>query len=83
MGIIKISDLMHNELRYASEAYCRSINAQAEYWLRIGMLAETHPHSSYTDITRMLLKDNLPVTSGRVNQQDMDNLSPTQQKEIK
>ncbi|QCR36620.1 ParD-like family protein [Nissabacter sp. SGAir0207] len=55
MGIIKISDFIHDELRVASDAYCRSINAQAEYWLRIGRLAEQNPHLSYTEITQQLL----------------------------
>ncbi|MDU6411444.1 MAG: ParD-like family protein [Yersiniaceae bacterium] len=54
MGIIKISDLMHDELRAASDIYCRSINAQAEYWLRIGRLAERNPALSYSEIVNLL-----------------------------
>ena len=43
MGIVKISDLMHENLRVAGGALSRSINAQAEHWMRVGMLAELHP----------------------------------------
>lgn len=42
MGIVKISDPMHENLRLASNALSRSINAQAEHWMRIGMLSELH-----------------------------------------
>ena len=57
MGIVKISDLMHDNLRDASEALSRSINAQAEHWLRVGMLAELHPELNYTDICQLMLRD--------------------------
>lgn len=50
MGIVKIDDVLHEELRKASTVMVRSINAQAEYWIKIGMLAEANPHTSYTDI---------------------------------
>jgi plasmid stability protein len=55
MGIVKISDQMHENLRVASGALSRSINAQAEHWLRIGLLAETHPDLCYSDICKLLL----------------------------
>lgn len=56
MGIVKISDQMHENLRIASGALNRSINAQAEHWLRIGLLAETHPELNYSDICQLLLR---------------------------
>lgn len=56
MGIVKISDQMHENLRVASGALNRSINAQAEHWMRIGMLAETNPGLHYSDICQMLLR---------------------------
>lgn len=56
MGIIKITEELHNDLRDASQAMARSINAQAEYWMRIGMLAELHPTLTYQQLTRRLLK---------------------------
>ena len=43
MGIVKISETLHDDLRLASLTMSRSINAQAEHWIRIGMLCETHP----------------------------------------
>ncbi|PRG98876.1 ParD-like family protein [Burkholderia gladioli] len=55
MGIIKISESMHDSLRRTSGALSRSINAQAEHWLRVGMLAELNPTLSYGEICQMLL----------------------------
>ena len=43
MGIVKISEQMHENLRVASAALSRSINSQAEHWMRIGMLSELYP----------------------------------------
>ena len=56
MGIVKINDELHEEIRKASATMVRSINAQAEYWIRVGMLAETNPDLTYTDILRLQLK---------------------------
>lgn len=53
MGIVKIDDQLHEEARRASTVLCRSINAQAEFWMKIGMLAEANPTLSYLDIVRM------------------------------
>lgn len=57
MGIVKISEQMHENLRIASTALNRSINAQAEHWLRIGLLAETNPDMRYSDICQMLMRN--------------------------
>lgn len=56
MGIVKISDTMHENLRLASQALSRSINAQAEHWLRIGMLAELHPELSHSALCQLLIQ---------------------------
>ena len=56
MGIVKISDQMHENLRVASNALSRSINAQAEHWMRIGMLAELHPNLDHSDICQLLIQ---------------------------
>ena len=56
MGIVKISEAMHESLRVASQALSRSINAQAEHWMRIGMLAELHPQLSHSDICQLLIR---------------------------
>ena len=50
MGIVKIDDDLHEEVRKASSVMVRSINAQAEYWMKIGMLAEANPTLSYHQI---------------------------------
>lgn len=56
MGIVKISDLMHENLRVAGNALSRSINAQAEHWMRVGMLAELHPELNHREISQRLIR---------------------------
>ena len=56
MGIVKISDLMHVNLRLAGNALSRSINSQAEHWMRVGMLSELHPDLDHRDICRLLIR---------------------------
>lgn len=56
VGILKISDQMHDNIRTASYALSRSINAQAEHWLRIGMLCELNPGLCYEEICQLLLR---------------------------
>ncbi|GGC82842.1 hypothetical protein GCM10011382_11210 [Vreelandella lutescens] len=56
MGIVKINDQLHEELRKASGVMVRSINAQAEYWIKIGMLAEANPGMTFSDIMREQMK---------------------------
>lgn len=50
MGIVNIDDDLHDQLRKASVVSCRSINAQAAFWIRIGMLCEMNPSQSYSEI---------------------------------
>ncbi|MAB25060.1 ParD-like family protein [Pseudomonas sp. 5Ae-yellow] len=52
MGIVKISEDLHEDIRKASSVMVRSINAQAEYWIKIGMLAEANPDMSFSQIIR-------------------------------
>lgn len=47
---------MHANLRNTSAALSRSINAQAEHWMRVGMLSELNPSLSYGDICRILIE---------------------------
>ncbi|MBI5132829.1 MAG: ParD-like family protein [Rhodopseudomonas palustris] len=62
MGIVKIDDVLHEEARRASAVMCRSINAQAEFWMKIGMLAEANPTMSFNDIVRaQLVEANVAV----------------------
>lgn len=56
MGIVKIDGELHEEARRASTVMCRSINAQAEFWMKIGMLAEANPTLSFNDIVKMQLE---------------------------
>ncbi|MCC4246522.1 ParD-like family protein [Stappia indica] len=50
MGIVSIDEDLHDQLRRASKVSYRSINAQAAYWIRIGMLCETNPGLSFSQI---------------------------------
>ncbi|MGP9768050.1 ParD-like family protein [Halomonas sp. AOP13-D3-9] len=56
MGIVKINDQLHEDIRRASTVMVRSINAQAEYWIKIGMLAEANPGMTFSDIMREQMK---------------------------
>ncbi|WP_235042135.1 ParD-like family protein [Vreelandella profundi] len=56
MGIVKIDDQLHEDIRRASAVMVRSINAQAEYWIKIGMLAETNPSMTFSEIVREQMK---------------------------
>ncbi len=57
MGIVKIDDDLHEEARRASAAMCRSINAQAEFWMTIGMLAEANPTLSFNQFVAARLAE--------------------------
>lgn len=50
VGIVNIDDDLHEQLRRASKVSCRSINAQAVFWIKIGMLCETNPTLSFSEI---------------------------------
>lgn len=52
MGLVKIDDDLHDQVRRASTVMCRSINAQAEFWMKIGRLAETNPGLAFNDIIK-------------------------------
>jgi len=50
VGIVNLEDEIHDQLRRASSVSCRSINAQAAFWIRIGMLCELNPPLSYNEL---------------------------------
>jgi hypothetical protein len=50
MGIVSIEEELHDQLRRASKVGCRSINAQAAFWIRIGILCETNPTLSFNEV---------------------------------
>ncbi|MET2825547.1 ParD-like family protein [Mesorhizobium shangrilense] len=57
MGIVNIDDDLHDLLRRVSKVSYRSINAQATYWIKVGMLCETNPTLSFTEIIKRELGD--------------------------
>ncbi|ELX8378618.1 ParD-like family protein [Providencia vermicola] len=60
MGIVKISDELHDYLRRASHVMSRSINSQAEFWIKIGIQAELNPDKTFTTlISEMLEKESV------------------------
>ena len=50
MGIVNIDDELHDQIRKASTVSNRSINAQAAFWIKVGMLAELNPTLSFNEI---------------------------------
>lgn len=56
MGIVNIEDDLHEQLRKASKASYRSINAQAAFWIKIGMLCELNPQLTFQQIAMRELK---------------------------
>ena len=57
MGIVKVSDDIHEQLRIASKVFDRSLNAQAEHWLKIGMLSEVLGNKNYSEIRDFLFQN--------------------------
>ncbi|QSX29661.1 MULTISPECIES: ParD-like family protein [Shewanella] len=64
MGIVKISDELHEELRKASGVMARSINAQAEFWIKMGMLAELNPGKTYGELIQDLYRQEAVTVPG-------------------
>jgi hypothetical protein len=50
MGIVNIDDDLHESMRKASSVTGRSINAQAGFWIKIGMLSELNPTMTFNEI---------------------------------
>jgi hypothetical protein len=50
MGVVNIDEETHANVRKASITSCRSINGQAAFWIKIGMLAEMNPTLSFNEI---------------------------------
>lgn len=65
MGIVKISDELHEEVRKTSHVMERSINSQAEFWLKIGRIAEQNPKLTYEQIIEREMRSQ-NVTSVRL-----------------
>jgi len=56
MGIVNIDDDLHDQIRKASGVSCRSINAQAAFWIKMGMLCEMNPMQSFHEIVAQELR---------------------------
>jgi hypothetical protein len=56
LGIVNIEDELHDQLRKASAVSCRSINGQAAFWIKVGMLCEMNPTQSFNDIVARELR---------------------------
>lgn len=50
MGIVNIDDQLHDQIRRACTVTSRSINAQANFWIKVGMLCEMNPDLSFQQI---------------------------------
>ena len=50
MGIVNIDEELHDQLRKACTVSHRSINAQAGFWIRIGMLCELNPELTFREV---------------------------------
>lgn len=50
MGIVNIDDDLHDQIRRACTVSHRSINAQANFWIKVGMLCEMNPELSFQEI---------------------------------
>ncbi|MDD8060193.1 ParD-like family protein [Shewanella metallivivens] len=73
MGIVKISEELHEELRKASSVMSRSINSQAEFWIKMGMLAELHPQLSFNQImANLMLSANVSATNISTTEEHCD-----------
>lgn len=56
VGIVCVDDDLHDDLRRASRVSCRCINAQAAYWIKVGMLCETNPTLDFRTIIERELR---------------------------
>jgi hypothetical protein len=62
MGIVRLSDEVHDQLRKAAKVFDRSLNSQAEHWIKIGMLSEFQPTKDYEQIRNLLFRhENLSI----------------------
>jgi plasmid stability protein len=57
MGIVNIDDETHDQIRRACSMTGRSINAQTNFWIRIGMLCELNPSRSFQELVAQELRE--------------------------
>ena len=68
MGIVKISDELHEEVRKTSSVMERSMNSQAEFWIKIGRLAEQNPTLTYEEILQREMRQQNVIPARLVNE---------------
>lgn len=68
MGIVKISEELHEEVRKNSKVMERSINSQAEFWMKIGRLAELNPTLTYEQILQREMRSQNVATVSLINE---------------
>ncbi|MCC2616558.1 ParD-like family protein [Aestuariibacter halophilus] len=68
MGIVKISDELHEDVRKNSVVMERSINSQAEFWMKIGRLAEQNPNLTYEQILSREMRNQKVASVKLVNE---------------
>lgn len=68
MGIVKISDELHKSAKCMASAMHRSINAQAEYWMRIGKLVEENPTITFQQVREIFMQQALTENANYVDQ---------------
>ena len=56
MGIVNIDDDLHDQIRRACTVTRRSINAQANFWIKVGMMCEMNPTLSFNEIVAQELR---------------------------
>ncbi|GGD38840.1 ParD-like family protein [Pseudoxanthomonas indica] len=56
MGIVNIDDELHDQLRRACTVTSRSINAQANFWIKVGMLCEMNPGLTFQEVVAEQLR---------------------------
>lgn len=59
MGIVKISDELHESAKIIGRAMGRSINGQAEYWMKIGKIVEENPNLTYSEVIKALINQSI------------------------
>ena len=75
MGIVKISDEIHEQVRIAAKALDRSLNSQAEHWLKIGMLSELYREKTYEELRNILFEyEHLSIENVLKNVKKYDSL---------
>jgi len=74
MGVLKVSEELHGEIRKSSAVMSRSINAQAEFWLKMGMLCERNPDMTFNQIILQQLRqeqiDPQTLLNGETDERD-------------